>query len=66
MIEAAIHSHEITVRILNLNVSMKFRLSKKTSQTRKLPILHIFYERELFKIGFIHNFYDKAPTHNGE
>lgn len=66
MLEVAIHSHEITVKILNLNVSMKFRLSKKTSQTRKLPILCMFYERELLKIGFIHNFYDKAPTHIGE
>lgn len=58
--DMTIYCHEIKVKILNLNVSTKFRFSNKTSQTRNLPKLHVFYERQLLKIGFIHNFYDKA------
>jgi hypothetical protein len=57
--DMAIYSHEIKVKILNLNVSKKFRFSNKL---REQGICQncMYFMKELLKIGFIHNFYDKA------
>lgn len=58
MTQAIIHSIEITIEILILNVSMKFGfvvLMKKLTN-KDTANIHKFQTGEELKLGFIHNF----------